>query len=81
MAASRADQTRPLPVIDAKRCTGCGWCVAACPLDLLSLERHGWKKRSELHDAERCTGCAYCALKCPFGVITMALPGPNGQDG
>ncbi len=30
-----------LPAIDLKRCTGCGWCVAACPLDLLSLEREG----------------------------------------
>lgn len=63
-----------LPEIDLKRCTGCGWCVAACPLDLLSLERSGWKKHSSLHDAHLCTGCAYCAIRCPFGVITMQEP-------
>ena len=40
-----------LPAINLARCTGCGWCVAACPLDLLSLERSGWKKHSQLHDA------------------------------
>ena len=66
-----------LPVIDLKRCTGCGWCVAACPLDLLSLEREGWKKHSTLHEAERCTGCAYCAVRCPFGVITMQEAGTD----
>lgn len=69
---------RTLPQIDTARCTGCGWCVAACPLDLLSLERQGWKKFSALHDSERCTGCQYCALKCPFNVITM-VPGPQAM--
>ncbi len=62
-----------LPTIDLKRCTGCGWCVAACPFDLLSLERQGWKKHAELHDAQRCTGCAYCEIRCPFGAITMSI--------
>lgn len=63
-----------LPLIDLKRCTGCGWCVAACPFDLLTLERDGWKKHSQLNDAERCTGCSYCAIRCPFGVIVMQEP-------
>jgi ferredoxin len=80
-----------LPAIDLKRCTGCGWCVAACPLDLLTLERAGWKKHSQLHDAGRCTGCAYCAIRCPFGAITMRAAAdaseadgagqPGGQPG
>ena len=69
-----------LPSIDLKRCTGCGWCVAACPLDLLSLEREGWKKHSALHDAQRCTGCAYCAIRCPFNVITMQPASPAAEN-
>lgn len=68
---------RLLPVIERNRCTGCGWCVAACPLDLLSLEREGWKKHSQLDDAELCTGCAYCAIRCPFGVISMQAAAPG----
>ena len=60
-----------LPDVDTGRCTGCGWCVAACDLQLLSLEVVGWKKRSVLHEPARCTGCSACALKCPVHAITM----------
>ena len=67
-----------LPVIDAARCTGCGWCVPTCEPALLSLETVQWKKTSVLHDAHRCTGCSLCARKCPFGAITMQRPLVNG---
>ena len=70
-----------LPEIDTARCTGCGWCVAACPLHLLSLERIGWKKKSVLGDASACTGCRLCAVRCPFHVITMVRKKPPGNAG
>jgi ferredoxin len=60
-----------LPAIDTAHCTGCGWCVAACDLHLLSLEVVQWKKTATLHNADQCTGCSDCAVKCPFHVITM----------
>ncbi len=63
-----------LPDVDTRRCTGCGWCVAACDLQLLSLEVVRWTKRSVLHEPARCTGCSACALKCPFHAITMRRP-------
>ncbi|MEY4753346.1 MAG: hypothetical protein RJA44_1021 [Pseudomonadota bacterium] len=71
MSAAPAARRRLIPVIDARRCTGCGWCVPTCHLHLLSLQTLQWRKTSTLDDAEACTGCRKCAHKCPFGVITM----------
>lgn len=59
--------------IDPERCTGCGWCVSACPLDLLSLEPQGWSKRAVLGEAARCTGCHLCERRCPFGAIAVSV--------
>lgn len=67
-----------LPAISAARCTGCGRCVGACELHLLSLETVRWKKTAVLHDAQRCTGCSDCAVVCPFHAITMRVPSPAG---
>ncbi|HMN21920.1 MAG TPA: 4Fe-4S binding protein [Ottowia sp.] len=62
---------RALPEIDRDRCTGCGWCVAACPPHVLSLHLLDGRKSSALDDAAGCTGCALCAVRCPFDAITM----------
>jgi NAD-dependent dihydropyrimidine dehydrogenase PreA subunit len=75
MPAPRADAL--LPQIDAARCTGCGWCVGACPLHLLSLEVRNWRKTSVLHAPDTCTGCKKCEFKCPFGVITLVPRTPK----
>ena len=64
-----------LPKVDTVRCTGCGWCVAACPPHVLSLQTDGWRKHAVLHDAQDCTGCRKCERKCLFGVIAMVRKG------
>ncbi len=64
-----------LPVVDTRRCTGCGRCVGACAPQLLSLDVVQWKKHAVLDGAERCTGCSLCALRCPFDAIRMVRPG------
>lgn len=73
MSAPAPRPERARPVVDAARCTGCGWCVSSCPERLLTLEVVRWRKTSTLHAPELCTGCALCARRCPFGVIRMQV--------
>ena len=64
----------PVAAIDARRCTGCGRCVGACELHLLSLEPVRWEKFAVLAEPQRCTGCSLCAVVCPFHAIRMRRP-------
>ena len=73
---SAAARRPALPAIDPARCTGCGWCVAACPPHVLSLQAERGRKSATLHDAPACTGCALCAVRCPFSAIRMARTAP-----
>jgi len=70
-----------LPHIHTSRCTGCGWCVAACPPGVLSLQVVAWRKHAVLHDEQGCTACSQCERRCPFGVITMVkTEKPDGRQ-
>jgi NAD-dependent dihydropyrimidine dehydrogenase PreA subunit len=71
MATAGCGAAARLPVVDADRCTGCGRCVGACDLQLLSLEALRWRKSAVLQASDCCTGCAACAASCPFRAITM----------
>jgi NAD-dependent dihydropyrimidine dehydrogenase PreA subunit len=68
-----------LPDVDTRRCTGCGRCVGACDLHLLSLEPVRFVKFAVLHDPQRCTGCNACAVTCPFHAITLRKPVPDAR--
>jgi ferredoxin len=56
------------------RCTGCGRCVKACPINAISLEkettgdaRRAWAARDE----DLCLGCGVCYSACRSGAIAM----------
>lgn len=70
-----------LPVVDEKKCTGCGDCVDACPKDLFSLhpsDHRLWVACKSLEAGDEiledcevaCTACARCAMDAP-ALITM----------
>jgi ferredoxin len=61
----------PLPDINPARCTGCGRCIAICPVHVLGFETVRWTKFAVLVDAVPCTGCSLCEGRCPFNAITM----------
>lgn len=61
----------PLPDIDPARCTGCGRCIAVCPVHVLGFHTERWTKFAVLVEAGPCTGCSRCEVRCPFNAITM----------
>ena len=52
-------------------CTQCAdaWCVKACPVDAIVINRETGAK--EVHD-DVCVGCKVCTLACPFGTINYS---------
>jgi NAD-dependent dihydropyrimidine dehydrogenase PreA subunit len=65
-----------LAIVDAEKCSGCGRCIAACPLPLFSFQTRAWRKTVVMQDAQHCTGCARCVPRCPVGAIAMTLAAP-----
>lgn len=74
---------KDLPIVDPKKCTGCGLCVKACPQDVLILQ--SIKKevliRCKNQEAAKdvikeckvgCISCSLCEKNCPIdGAITI----------
>ncbi len=67
-------KTRGAVVVDTEKCKGCELCVAACPADVLRLNKAVNSKGynySYMENPEACTGCTNCATVCPDVVITV----------
>jgi ferredoxin len=53
--------------IDPSRCTGCGACVRACPVEAVS----GKKKKPHAIDQDRCIRCGSCREACKFEAVLV----------
>ena len=51
--------------IDEEKCTACGACVEACPVEALKID--GKCKV----DADICIDCGTCVDECPEGAISL----------
>ncbi len=61
-------------VVDTQRCKGCGVCVSACPLQILTMSEEvndkGYRY-AVMADGDKCTGCASCGFICPDSCIRV----------
>jgi len=54
------------PEFNAKKCIGCGECVAHCPTEAIELV-----KKKAVKDSEKCIGCGECVAVCPEEAVSI----------
>jgi uncharacterized protein (DUF362 family)/Pyruvate/2-oxoacid:ferredoxin oxidoreductase delta subunit len=60
------------PVLDKARCSLCGQCVEACPVQPKALDWHGGdRKQPPRYTYSRCIRCYCCQEICPEGAISV----------
>ena len=65
----------PKPYIVAEKCTRCGTCVKACPVDPKAVDWHdGDRKVPPSYRYERCIRCYCCQELCPEGAVHLRVP-------
>jgi formate hydrogenlyase subunit 6/NADH:ubiquinone oxidoreductase subunit I len=55
-------------------CSGCGMCVAACPMDVIRMEKVGKKKRAAIRYRLDCMSCYNCEEDCPVPGTIFVTP-------
>ncbi|MDD3135357.1 MAG: 4Fe-4S binding protein [Methanoregula sp.] len=73
--------------VNMERCTGCGNCVVACPVNALELHTLDPVTKEKIYTvidgrsvsldirAELCAGCGVCVEACPYRVIRLSGKG------
>jgi ferredoxin len=64
-----------LPVVDETVCNGCGKCVAACPVEAMTLvstnDAHHPKTKKAKVDEDTCLGCGVCVRTCTHAGLSL----------
>ncbi len=64
---SRRPEQAPIAVVDPDNCNGCGWCLADCPYDAVTMKDHDYKPnhKQSVVNPDLCLSCGICAGACP----------------
>ena len=63
------------PMIDDKKCTGCGICAENCPANAIDI------KNNIAHiNSEKCVGCAMCISVCPQKAVQIPWGSKSKRD-
>ncbi|MGD0534304.1 4Fe-4S dicluster domain-containing protein [Methanoregula sp.] len=77
--------------VNINRCTGCGNCVSACPVNALELYTIDPATKDKIYTvrdgksisldvkSELCAGCGVCVRACPYQVITLSGRGETAM--
>lgn len=64
--------TNFIPSIAEESCNGCGKCVSACPIDVISIKEHtNHNTKKAVIDESICLGCGVCVRSCTKKSITL----------
>jgi len=67
------------PVIDKKRCNGCGICTKMGHCEAFTLKGKKKEKKAVV-DLSKCVGCVYCRAICPRKAIAMKATGKYAYE-
>jgi nitroreductase/Pyruvate/2-oxoacid:ferredoxin oxidoreductase delta subunit len=59
-------------LVNDEKCSGCGRCVATCPIQLLILNSDKKCRSNDRYDAFRCITCQNCVAVCGADAITIS---------
>ncbi len=63
------------PIVDPKKCSGCGTCAQICPTQVFRFDRKK-DKTPRTPFAEECWHCSCCVVDCPTNAIRLRVPVP-----
>jgi NAD-dependent dihydropyrimidine dehydrogenase PreA subunit len=58
-----------IEAIDSALCTGCGFCVRSCPMDVIRMDKA--MQKACVKYAEDCMLCGICLEECPKKAIHL----------
>jgi uncharacterized Fe-S center protein len=78
-AAKQALHADVRPVVDRKRCTGCGLCRSHCAFQAIDLLPGSQGRQRAQIDLDRCAGCGECLVVCPEEAIPIDWGSDDGS--